>query len=82
MTGRPQKTEQRRSRAATPISRAASQAASQAAGAPASERQRLNGSTPDDAPYYLIEGGAPLCGEVTLSGAKNAATKLMVASLL
>ena len=32
--------------------------------------------------YYLIEGGAPLRGEVRLSGAKNAATKLMVASLL
>ncbi len=35
-----------------------------------------------EAPYYLIEGGIPLRGEVTLSGAKNAATKLMVASLL
>ncbi|HEX8981964.1 MAG TPA: hypothetical protein VF792_04280, partial [Ktedonobacterales bacterium] len=35
-----------------------------------------------EAPYYLIEGGVPLRGEVTLSGAKNAATKLMVASLL
>ncbi|HEX2347459.1 MAG TPA: UDP-N-acetylglucosamine 1-carboxyvinyltransferase [Ktedonobacterales bacterium] len=34
------------------------------------------------APYYLIEGGAPLHGQATLSGAKNAATKLMVASLL
>ena len=33
-------------------------------------------------PYYRIEGGAPLRGEVKLSGAKNAATKLMVASLL
>ena len=33
-------------------------------------------------PYYLIEGGAPLNGEVTLSGAKNAATKLLVAALL
>jgi UDP-N-acetylglucosamine 1-carboxyvinyltransferase len=32
--------------------------------------------------YYEIEGGIPLRGEVTLSGAKNAATKLMVASLL
>ncbi len=33
-------------------------------------------------PYYLIEGGVPLHGEVELSGAKNAATKLMVATLL
>ena len=31
---------------------------------------------------YLIEGGIPLRGEVRLSGAKNAVTKLMVASLL
>lgn len=36
----------------------------------------------EKAPYYLIEGGVPLRGEVALSGAKNAATKLMVASLL
>src|SRR5579859_7339102 len=33
-------------------------------------------------PYYRIEGGAPLHGEVKLSGAKNAATKLLVASML
>src|SRR5215469_6655644 len=32
--------------------------------------------------FYQIEGGVPLRGEVQLSGAKNAATKLMVASLL
>lgn len=38
--------------------------------------------TGSDKPYYLIEGGAPLRGEVRLSGAKNAATKLLVASLL
>ncbi|HEX6542581.1 MAG TPA: UDP-N-acetylglucosamine 1-carboxyvinyltransferase [Ktedonobacterales bacterium] len=31
---------------------------------------------------YLIEGGIPLKGEVRNSGAKNAATKLMVAALL
>ncbi|HEX6797203.1 MAG TPA: UDP-N-acetylglucosamine 1-carboxyvinyltransferase [Ktedonobacterales bacterium] len=31
---------------------------------------------------YEIEGGVPLRGEVRLSGAKNATTKLMVASLL
>src|SRR5688500_18218904 len=30
----------------------------------------------------IIRGGRPLHGEVTISGAKNAATKLMVASLL
>jgi UDP-N-acetylglucosamine 1-carboxyvinyltransferase len=32
--------------------------------------------------HYAITGGAPLHGEVRLSGAKNAATKLMIASLL
>ncbi len=32
--------------------------------------------------YYRIEGGIPLHGEVALSGAKNAATKVMVATLL
>jgi UDP-N-acetylglucosamine 1-carboxyvinyltransferase len=31
---------------------------------------------------YIIEGGVPLHGAVRLSGAKNAATKLMVASML
>lgn len=41
----------------------------------------VNGAS-TTAPYYLIEGGVPLRGEVVLSGAKNAATKLMVASLL
>src|SRR6266446_3759195 len=34
------------------------------------------------APYYLIRGGTPLRGEVILSGAKNAVTKLIIASLL
>jgi len=33
-------------------------------------------------PYYLIEGGAALYGEVQLSGAKNAVTKMIMASLL
>ncbi|HET7036737.1 MAG TPA: UDP-N-acetylglucosamine 1-carboxyvinyltransferase [Thermomicrobiaceae bacterium] len=33
-------------------------------------------------PYYAIEGGKPLCGHVRVSGAKNAATKEIVASLL
>jgi UDP-N-acetylglucosamine 1-carboxyvinyltransferase len=33
-------------------------------------------------PYYLIKGGTPLYGEVPISGAKNAVTKLIVASLL
>ncbi|MBF6592002.1 MAG: UDP-N-acetylglucosamine 1-carboxyvinyltransferase, partial [Ktedonobacterales bacterium] len=42
--------------------------------------EMLDGS--DMAAYYQIEGGVPLRGEVRLSGAKNAATKLMVASLL
>src|SRR6266568_8746661 len=31
---------------------------------------------------WAIEGGAPLRGEVRLSGAKNSITKLMVASML
>jgi UDP-N-acetylglucosamine 1-carboxyvinyltransferase len=33
-------------------------------------------------PRYLIRGGTPLHGEVQISGAKNAVTKLMIASLL
>jgi UDP-N-acetylglucosamine 1-carboxyvinyltransferase len=39
-------------------------------------------SVADDRVRYEIEGGVPLRGEVRLSGAKNATTKLMVASLL
>lgn len=35
-----------------------------------------------NAPYYLINGGTPLHGEVRLSGAKNAVTKIIIASLL
>ena len=31
---------------------------------------------------FLIEGGTPLCGEVEVSGAKNAALKLIAAALL
>jgi UDP-N-acetylglucosamine 1-carboxyvinyltransferase len=67
MAVKPQKTEQRRTRPA----------------APASE-MTVSETTASEpmGPYYLIEGGAPLHGEVALSGAKNAATKLMVASLL
>lgn len=34
------------------------------------------------APHYLVTGGTPLRGEVTLSGAKNAVTKMVIASLL
>lgn len=33
-------------------------------------------------PHYLIEGGTPLHGEVRLSGAKNAVTKMVIATLL
>ncbi|MFL5629278.1 MAG: UDP-N-acetylglucosamine 1-carboxyvinyltransferase [Ktedonobacteraceae bacterium] len=33
-------------------------------------------------PHYLIKGGTPLYGEVGLSGAKNAVTKMIIASLL
>ena len=32
--------------------------------------------------FYEIEGGRPLRGEISVSGAKNAATKLIIASLL
>jgi UDP-N-acetylglucosamine 1-carboxyvinyltransferase len=35
-----------------------------------------------ETPYYEIEGGKPLNGRVRISGAKNAATKQIVASLL
>ncbi len=34
------------------------------------------------APYYLITGQVPLRGEVAISGAKNAVTKMVIASLL
>ena len=37
---------------------------------------------PAQAPYYLITGGTPLHGEVAISGAKNAVTKMIIASLL
>jgi UDP-N-acetylglucosamine 1-carboxyvinyltransferase len=33
-------------------------------------------------PHYLITGGRPLRGEVVISGAKNAVTKMVIASLL
>lgn len=33
-------------------------------------------------PHYLIQGGTPLHGEVRISGAKNAVTKMVIASLL
>ncbi len=35
-----------------------------------------------NAPHYLVTGGHPLCGEVVISGAKNAVTKMVIASLL
>ena len=44
------------------------------------ERNVANGRR--DGVHYVIEGGAPLRGEVRLSGAKNAVTKCMVASML
>ncbi len=34
------------------------------------------------APHYLITGGQPLHGEAVISGAKNAVTKMVIASLL
>jgi UDP-N-acetylglucosamine 1-carboxyvinyltransferase len=41
-------------------------------------------ATPNNSirPCYIIEGGIPLSGSVHLSGAKNATTKMIVASLL
>ena len=33
-------------------------------------------------PKFIVNGGKPLFGEITLSGAKNAVSKMMVASLL
>ncbi len=33
-------------------------------------------------PHYLVTGGVPLQGEVVVSGAKNAVTKMVIASLL
>ncbi|GHO43381.1 UDP-N-acetylglucosamine 1-carboxyvinyltransferase [Ktedonospora formicarum] len=39
-------------------------------------------ATSVSAPHYLIRGGAALNGEVKLSGAKNAVTKMVIASLL
>lgn len=33
-------------------------------------------------PKFIVKGGKPLFGEITLSGAKNAVSKLMIASLL
>lgn len=38
--------------------------------------------TSGHAPYYLIQGGTPLHGEAHISGAKNAVTKMVIASLL
>ena len=38
--------------------------------------------TSNNSLYYLISGGTPLHGEVSISGAKNAVTKLIIASLL
>jgi len=39
-------------------------------------------ATADRVACYVVEGGKPLCGTVSVSGAKNAATKMLVASLL
>src|SRR5436305_12270589 len=39
-------------------------------------------NTATHAPRYLITGGKPLHGEVVISGAKNAVTKMVIASLL
>ena len=42
----------------------------------------LDVPAPAGTPHYLITGGTPLHGEVTISGAKNAVTKMVIASLL
>ncbi len=31
---------------------------------------------------FIIQGGKQLCGEISLAGAKNATTKMLIASLL
>lgn len=45
-------------------------------------QEKLGKFMNNSAPYYLIEGGAPLNGRVRLSGAKNAVTKLIISTLL
>src|ERR1700730_1974589 len=42
----------------------------------------VNNVSASDTPHYLIGGGMPLSGEVSISGAKNAVTKMIIASLL
>src|SRR5215472_12596675 len=39
-------------------------------------------ATADQVACYVVDGGTPLQGTVSVSGAKNAATKMLVASLL
>lgn len=49
---------------------------------PASEQGAIQIQTDNTPQKLIIRGGRPLHGEVTISGAKNSVTKLMVASLL
>jgi UDP-N-acetylglucosamine 1-carboxyvinyltransferase len=42
----------------------------------------VNNVSASGTPHYLIGGGMPLSGEVSISGAKNAVTKMIIASLL
>lgn len=69
---------QRQRRAAVRVTRETVEMGAMAMGAMAGDEHEID---PNDA-CYLIEGGIPLRGEVRNSGAKNAATKLMVAALL
>ena len=75
MSVRSQKTVQRQTRQTT-----RGESARAVAGKAAGQVEQVEQA--EQEPYYLIEGGVPLRGEVQLSGAKNAATKLLVASLL
>jgi UDP-N-acetylglucosamine 1-carboxyvinyltransferase len=72
------RTGQRAGQAARGGARASERITNVARLAASTERERMTGSEP----YYRIEGGVPLRGEVTLSGAKNAVTKMLVAALL
>ncbi len=57
-------------------------AASEREGSHTKGRANAHRHAARDGVYYAIAGGIPLRGEVRLSGAKNAATKLLIASLL
>ncbi len=69
---------QRQRRGVTRLARETGELSAMAIGTAVSDEHEAG----QDNACYLIEGGIPLVGEVHNSGAKNAATKLMVAALL